>query len=87
MLAEQHELEFVELYSDSIDPSAAHLLPSFLARRYRALPIAFLDDGCVLIAVADPTNVMFSDELRLAIGMPVRICVAAPDAIEAAIAP
>ena len=84
VLAEQHELEFVELTPGSIDPSAA-LLTSFLARRYQALPIRFLDDGFVLIAVADPTNVMFSDELRLATGMPVRICVAAPDAIEAAI--
>jgi type II secretory ATPase GspE/PulE/Tfp pilus assembly ATPase PilB-like protein len=85
VLAEQHELEFVELTPGSIDPSAALLLISFLARRYRALPIRFLDDGSVLIAVADPTNVMFSDGLRLATGMAVRICVAAPDAIEAAI--
>ena len=69
----------------SIDLAAALMLPESLARRYKALPIRFLDDGCVLIVVADPTNVMFSDELRLAVGMPVRICVAAPDAIEAAI--
>ncbi len=61
------------------------LLPENLARRYRALPIRFLDDGYVLVAVADPTNVMFSDELRLALGMPVRVCVASPDAIELAI--
>ena len=84
-LAEQHELDFVDLVLESIDPSAALLLPESLARRYRALPIQLLDDGYVLVAVADPTNVMFSDELRLAIEMPVRICVAAPDAIESAI--
>ena len=65
--------------------TAALLLPESLARRYRALPIRFLDDGYVLVAVADPTNVMFSDELRLAVGMPIRICVAAPETIEAAI--
>jgi type IV pilus assembly protein PilB len=86
VLAEQHELDFVDLTPDSIDTAAALLLPAFLARRYRALPIRFLEDGCVLIAVADPTNVMNSDELRLAIGMPVRICVSAPESIEAAIA-
>jgi hypothetical protein len=37
--------------------STALLLPEGLARRYRALPIWFLDDGYVLLAVADPTNV------------------------------
>ena len=85
VLAEQHELEFVELDFPSIEIEAAALLPENLARRYRALPIRFLDDGSVLVAVADPTNVMFSDELRLALGMPVRVCVAAPEAIDLAI--
>ena len=85
VLAEQHELDFVELDVASIEMEAATLLPEHLARRYGALPIRFLDDGSVLVAVADPTNVMFSDELRLALGMPVRICVAAPEPIELAI--
>ena len=82
VLAEQHELEFVELDFAAIEIEAAMLLPENLARRYRALPIRFLEDGYVLVAVADPTNVMFSDELRLALGMPVQVCVASPDAIE-----
>jgi type IV pilus assembly protein PilB len=85
VLAEQHELEFVDLTPATIDAAAALLLPPFLARRYRAVPVGFLDDGSVLVAVADPTNVMFSDELRLAVGKPVRICVAPPHAIERAI--
>ncbi len=85
VLAEQHELEFVELDFPSIEIEAALMLPENLARRYRALPIRIMDDGYVLVAVADPTNVMFSDELRLALGMPVRVCVASPDAIELAI--
>jgi len=85
VLAEQHELEFVELDLESIEIAAALKLPEVLARKYLALPIRFVGDGSVLIAVADPTNVMFSDELRLAVGMPVRICVAAPDAIDEAI--
>ncbi len=85
VLAEQHELEFVDLDMPSIDPSAALLLTESLSRRYRAVPIRFLEDGSVLVAVADPTNVMSSDELRLAVGTPVRICVASPESIELAI--
>jgi len=85
VLAEQHELAFIDLDARAIDPTAALLLPESLARRYRALPIEFLEDGYLLVAVADPTNVMFSDELRLAVGMPVRICVSPPESIETAI--
>jgi type IV pilus assembly protein PilB len=85
VLAEQHALPFLELDETSIEPEAAVLLPEALARRYHALPVQLLDDGSVLVAVADPTNVLFSDELRLALGLPVRAGVAAADAIEAAI--
>jgi type IV pilus assembly protein PilB len=85
VLAEQHALPFLELDDTEIEPEAAGLLPETLARRYNALPVQLLDDGSVLVAVADPTNVLFSDELRLALGLPVRAAVAAADAIEAAI--
>ncbi|TFH18980.1 MAG: hypothetical protein E4H03_14155, partial [Myxococcales bacterium] len=85
VLAEQHELEFIELDIASIELEAALLLPEALARRYGAIPIKITEDGYVLVAVSDPTNIMFSDDLRLALGMPVRICVASPEAIATAI--
>ena len=85
VLAEQHEIEYIELSDDTIEIEAAGLLPEHLAVRYLALPVRFLDDGSVLVAVADPSNVLFSDELRLALGLSVRVGVASPDAIEAAI--
>lgn len=86
VLAEQHELPFMTLGADAIEPDAAVLLPEKLARRYTAIPVRLLDDGAVLVAVADPTNVMFSDELRLALGVPVRVAVAPEDQIQLAIA-
>ncbi len=85
ILAEQHELEYIELDRDAIEIDAAGLLPENLARRYLAVPVRFLDDGSILVAVADPTNVLFSDEPRLALGVPVRVGVASADAIERAI--
>ena len=85
-LAEQHELPFLELGDDELDVAATTRLPEDLARRYTALPVAHEPDGALLVAVADPTNVLHSDELRLALGVPLRFGVAAPDAIEAAIA-
>jgi type IV pilus assembly protein PilB len=85
-LAEQHELPFIELAESDVQIDAAVQLPEDLARRYTALPVSIEPDESLLVAVADPTNVMHSDELRLALGRPLRFGVAAPDAIDAAIA-
>ncbi|MBM3678158.1 MAG: type II/IV secretion system protein [Actinobacteria bacterium] len=85
VLAEQHDLEFIDLKPSTVNLDAAMMRPEALAKRYNAIPIRILEDGSVLVAVADPTNVMFSDELRLAIGAPLRVCVAAGDAIAAVI--
>ncbi len=86
VLAEQHELPFLEIGPTTIDAEAVGLLPEKLAKRYHAIPVRVQGDGAVLVAVSDPTNVVFSDELRLALGVPVRAAVAPADQIEMAIA-
>lgn len=85
VLAEQHELPFIDLARETIDMGAAGLLSESLARRYNAIPVRFLPDGAVLVAVNDPTNVMASDDLRLALGAAVRVGVASSEAIANAI--
>jgi type IV pilus assembly protein PilB len=81
-LAEQHDLEYVDLADTEIDAVASSLLPARFAHRYAALPIRFLGEDVVLVAVADPSNVLNSDELRLALGLNVRLAVAAAGDIE-----
>ncbi|HVM17502.1 MAG TPA: ATPase, T2SS/T4P/T4SS family [Gaiellaceae bacterium] len=79
-LAEQHQLEYLDLGRTNVDPAAAGLLPERFARRYDALPVKFLAEDTVLVAVGDPTNVLASDDLRLALGLNVRLAVVpAPD--------
>jgi type IV pilus assembly protein PilB len=85
LLAEQVEMPLVEMGEAEVDIAAATLLPEELARRYSALPMGFLPDNSLLVAVADPTNVLHWDELRLALGVPIRFGIAPPDAIDAAI--
>ena len=75
-LAEQYGFEFVELSKFDLVPDATGLLPENVARRLSALPIAFDDDGTVIVAVSDPTDVMASDDLRLALGLQIRFVVA-----------
>jgi type IV pilus assembly protein PilB len=85
LLAEQHGLEYLDLPLLQIDPNAAGLLPEKYARRYEALPVRFLREDLVLVTVADPTNVLASDDLRLTLGMNVRMAVSAAPDVTAAI--
>jgi type IV pilus assembly protein PilB len=83
-LAEQHGLDYIDLGSTQVDPAAALRLPESVARRYHALPVKFIGDT-VVVAVADPTNLLAHDDLRFAIGTDVQIAVADSVQLEAAI--
>jgi hypothetical protein len=74
-LAEQHGFEFVELGRFDLVAAATSLLPENVARRLSALPIGFEQDETVIVAVTDPTDVMASDDLRLALGLQIRFVV------------
>jgi type IV pilus assembly protein PilB len=84
-LAEQHGLDYLDLSVVEIEGEAAVLLPENVARRYKALPVKFLDDTVVLVAVADPTNMLAQDDIRLALGRNTKIAVAESDLLERAI--
>ena len=85
LLAEQHGLEYLDLTTVQIDPRTLELLPEKYARRYEAFPVRFLRDDLVLVTVADPTNVLASDDLRLTLGLNVRLAVSAATDVAAAI--
>jgi len=68
MLARHSGLAYVNLAEITIDPAAAALLPESLARRYTVVPIGF-EDGRVVVAMADPGNVLVVDDLRAVTGM------------------
>jgi type IV pilus assembly protein PilB len=83
-LAEQHGLDYVELSALRIDEDTAVLLPEGAARRYHALPMK-LPDGTVVVAVADPTDLLAHDDLRFALGTDAKIVVADSVQLDAAI--
>jgi type IV pilus assembly protein PilB len=85
LVAEQYELPFVDLVWSELDPEAAALLPEEVARRYSALPIDFDGAGALRVAISDPAAVLYSDELRATLGVPLTFAVASPDAIDVAI--
>ncbi len=82
-IAERYGLDHVDLSLFSVDMAAANLISVGTARRYRALPVGFVDRGTLLVAMADPTNVLAVDDIQIATGLDCRVAVAAPDDIEA----
>jgi len=83
-LAEQIGLEFVDLAEHAIDPTAASTISDGLARRYQALPIAW-DGPTLVVAMADPSNVLAVDDIRSVTGADVRCVVSTKEQIESAI--
>ncbi len=68
VLAGHMGVEFVNLAEITVDPTAAGLIPETLARRYSVIPYAF-EDGTVLVAMADPSNVLVVDDIRAITGL------------------
>jgi type IV pilus assembly protein PilB len=82
-LAERYGLDHVDLSAYQVDMAAANLVTVSTARRYRALPIGFVDKQTLLVAMADPTNVLAIDDIQIATGLDCRVAVAAEEDIEA----
>jgi type IV pilus assembly protein PilB len=85
-VAEQYGLEHVDLAVYQVDMAAANLISVNTARRYRALPIGFVDKGTLLVAMSDPTNVLAVDDIQIATALDCRVAVAADEDIEDLIA-
>jgi type IV pilus assembly protein PilB len=83
-LAEAHGLKSVDLHGYPIDLAAAAKIPMALARRHRVLGIA-IDDEEIVVAIADPGDVLALDDVRAATGLVVRPVVAARDELNKAI--
>lgn len=75
-LAEQYDMEFLDLDGAKIDPAAVERLSAKDARNHDAIPIRFLEDGRLLVAVTDPADVGACDELRSLLGAAIRLVVA-----------
>jgi type IV pilus assembly protein PilB len=85
-LAERYGLDFLDLTIFNVDMSAANLLTSQMAKRYEALPVAFVGDRGLLVAMADPANVHAVDDIAILTGYEVHVAVATQDDIAAVIA-
>jgi type IV pilus assembly protein PilB len=84
-MAERYGLDFVDLAEFEVDMTAANLLSVGSARRYQAVPVGFLEGEALLLAMADPVNVLAIDDIQMMTGLRCRPAVALLEDIEAVI--
>src|SRR5579864_8394105 len=78
-VAQQWGLPFAEL-SDDGHPEVARLIPPALAQRHGVVAIDRTADR-VVVAMADPANVVAIDDVRLLTGLEVDVVIASPEDI------
>ena len=76
VVAERFGLDYVNLSVYDLDMGAVHLIGAEAAKRYKAVPVGFTEDGSLLLAMADPTNVLTIDDVAMITGRRVRVAVA-----------
>jgi type IV pilus assembly protein PilB len=80
-LAERYGLDHLDLGVFQVDMSAANLVSTSVAKRYQAVPVAYADKRTLLVAMADPSNVLAVDDIAIMTGFEIRVAVAPPDDI------
>jgi type IV pilus assembly protein PilB len=76
-LAERYRCGFIDLLEQRIDPELFRTIQADLMFRYNFVPL-MLQNNTLVIAVADPSQVLLSDELPLLLGKKLAIKVATP---------
>jgi type IV pilus assembly protein PilB len=67
-LARRIGCKYLDLAVTRVDPVALELISERDARRYSAIPVNFVDEHTVLVAMADPSNIVAIDDLRILTG-------------------
>src|ERR1700761_7549344 len=84
-IAERYGLDHLDLGVFKVDMAAANLLSAAAAKRYNAVPVSYVDEHTLLLAMSDPANVLAVDDVALLTHLDVRPAVASAEDITALI--
>jgi type IV pilus assembly protein PilB len=84
VMARQIGIEYIDFSERRPEPAAVALVHRELAARYTLMPIE-VSDGVLVVAMADPQNVLALDDLRIITGHDIRPAISTKDDILAAI--
>lgn len=84
VMAKQIGIEYVNFAERQPEPNAVAVVPKELSQRYTLMPVS-IADGILLVAMADPQNVLALDDLRIITGFEIKPAISTKDDIVAAI--
>ena len=84
VMATQIGIEHFDFSVVRPDPNAVASVPRELSERYTLMPVS-IDDGTLVVAMADPQNVLALDDLRIITGHEIRAGISTKDDILGAI--
>ena len=84
VMARQIGIEYIDFAERRPEPTAVALVARELAARYTLMPME-IRDGVLIVAMADPQNVLALDDLRIITGHEIRPAISTKDDIVAAI--
>jgi type IV pilus assembly protein PilB len=85
VVARQMGLAYVDFSLRHPEPDAVAVVPRELAVRYNLMPVQIDDDGRLIVAMADPQNLLALDDLRIVTGFEVSPAISTRDDIVSAI--
>src|SRR5680860_321725 len=72
---------FANLGEMQVDPSVSGLISERDARRYAAIPVSYVNDHTLLVAMVDPANIFAVDDLRMLTGYDIEPAIATEEDI------
>lgn len=79
VLSHRFDVEYIDLSTVEVDMGVASMLSPEAIRRYQAIPIGYAEDGSVLLAMADPANVLTADDVAMITGRRVKVLAASTE--------
>jgi type IV pilus assembly protein PilB len=80
-VAQRLGIPFIDLGATPVDPSAAGLMTERDCRRYAAIPVRYVNDSTLLVAMVDPANILAADDVRMLTGYDIEPAIATEEDI------
>jgi type IV pilus assembly protein PilB len=84
-LAAKFGVDFIDLTSTPVDAAASNMVSERDCRRYGVIPVRYVDEGTLLVAMIDPANLFALDDLRIMTGLDVQAAIASEEDVFGAI--
>ncbi|MBJ7354971.1 MAG: Flp pilus assembly complex ATPase component TadA [Thermoleophilaceae bacterium] len=81
-IAARTQISYIDLRNLELEERALKAIDGNTAARYRAVPVQYLDDDTLLVAIAEPSNVLAVDDIALMTGLNVRAALTTEEQLE-----